>query len=66
MKLDSDKLRGAMLEKCYNIKTLSKVSSVSRATINRALNCSGSSFNMQSVGKLSKALNVPPASLLKE
>lgn len=66
MQLDSEKLRGAMFERCFNIETLSKAANVSRATVSRALSCRGNSLNMQNVGKIAKALNVPAASLLKD
>ncbi len=66
MEMDSNKLKIAMMDRCFNIERLSKESKVSRATISRALKNQGNSLNMRNVGKIAKALNVPALSLLKE
>ncbi|MBO6179495.1 MAG: helix-turn-helix transcriptional regulator [Selenomonadaceae bacterium] len=65
MELDSRKVRLSMVNACISNKSLARRAGVSVGTVNRILR-KNSKVNTDTLGKLSKALNIPPASLLKE
>lgn len=65
MKLDVRKLKLTIAEKGFNVRGLAMAANLSEPGLNMILN-HGKQPRLDTLGKLSKALNVPPASLLKE
>ena len=65
MEVNKNKLKEAMLDKCFNISGLWRASGVSQTTINRMLK-GGSMANMATIGKVAKASGVPAQDLISE
>lgn len=65
MKLDTQKLKLTIAEKGFNVRTFARAANLSEPGLNLILN-HGKQPRLDTLGKLSKALNIPPASLLKE
>lgn len=65
MELDVRALKLMMAEHAFNIRQLARAAGLSEPGLNNILN-RGKQPRIDTLGKLSKALNVPPASLLKE
>ena len=65
MEVNKNKLKEAMLDKCFNISGLRRASGLSQSTISRMLK-GGSMANMATIGKVAKALGVPAKDLISE
>jgi hypothetical protein len=65
MGIDSVKMRAAMITSCLTIKELAQKSGLAETTIQMALKSDGHQCNTRTIGKLSKALNVPASVLIK-
>ena len=66
MEIDSAKVRAAMIAGCFSVRGLSKTAGLAENTIQKVLNRAGGRYNMRTLGKLAKALNVPASVLIKE
>ena len=65
--IDSEKLRGVMLEKCFTQGGLAKEAGISRETVDNILKGKARKRpNIQTVGRLCRALGVNAAEILKE
>ena len=65
MEVNKNKLKEAMLDKCFNISGLRRASGLSQSTISRMLK-GGNMVNMATIGKVAKALGVPAKELIAE
>lgn len=65
MEIDARKLKLAMIDRGFNVRSFARAAAVSEPGLNNILN-HGKQPRFDTLGKLSKALQVPAASLLKE
>ena len=65
MEVNKNKLKEAMLDKCFNISGLRRASGLSQSTISRMLK-GGNMVNIATIGKVAKALGVPAKDLISE
>lgn len=65
MELDMEKLKLAMIDKGFNVKSLARAAGVSPAAVNLYVN-HGVKPRLDSLGKLVKALGVPVGDIVKE
>lgn len=64
MQIDGDKLKMALIGKCWSVSELARNAEISPTTLSRIINKGGIS-NIVTVGKISRALGVEPPELLK-
>lgn len=64
MKLNGEKVRMLMMERCTNIKRLAREAQIGETTVHNALNNTHDS-NYRTVGKIARALNVSPAEIIR-
>jgi transcriptional regulator with XRE-family HTH domain len=65
MEIDAVKLKSAMMASCLSVVGLVRKSGVSQATISGLIHHGGRP-NLATIGKVAKALDVPPDSLIKQ
>ena len=65
MEIDTRKIKYAMVNHCFTGRKLAKTAGVSEATINLIIT-HGRRPNLETLGKISKALAVPSVELIKD
>ena len=66
MEIDSAKVKSAMIAGCFSVRGLAKTAGLAENTIQKVLNRAGGRYNMRTLGKLAKALDVPASVLIKD
>lgn len=64
MRLNGEKVRILMIERCTNVKRLARAAHIGESTMHQALNNTRNS-NYRTIGKIARALQVNPVEIIQ-